>query len=177
LPLAYYEERGLQREEEDGTILAETGNGAGSRLRDDPPVENDVSRAAALAEGAITEFEAQDDPIAENAALGLLEPQDRVDRLGTGIRNPNIQRITSQLPASSSRQYENTADGILLAWKACAYASTEAGFRHAWTALMEEFPDQEGKVKIFRVDRKLTRFYSRYHLPPEYLPSLSSRLR
>ncbi|KAK9384583.1 hypothetical protein V1515DRAFT_611087 [Lipomyces mesembrius] len=73
----------------------------------------------------------------------LLDDQDRGDSIGRRARyNENVPPEL-KLPLSSSRRFQNDADGILLAWKAVVYASTEDEFWKAWANLREEFPLQE----------------------------------
>jgi hypothetical protein len=44
----------------------------------------------------------------------------------------------------ASQTYENNIDGIVFAWKAVIYASTEDDFWEAWHILLEEFSNQQG---------------------------------
>ena len=111
-----------------GTVIGESGGGCGSRLPDDQ--SNELHNIAV-------------DIVAGRLANRLLEPQDRADSTPTGD-NPRSQRLIPQQPCQPSRKYDDNADGILFAWKAVVYASTEEDFHKAWQILLKEFSAQQG---------------------------------
>lgn len=115
----------------EGTALGETLGGEGSRIRNQDQQDN---RAG---EGEQAEANAQ--------ANALLEGRDRGARLG----GENPRNLPAQQPRAvqqnQQRRYENSADGLLEAWKATVYAGTFEDFDHHWQSLCAEFADQEGK--------------------------------
>ena len=52
---------------------------------------------------------------------------------------------------TTGRAFENNADGILKAWKACCYADTKEKFDKLWRRLCVEFQDQPGKLRNFPI--------------------------
>ena len=111
----------------EGTMIGESGGGPGSRFPC-PEGESYDTDQPTLADGHL--------------ATQLLEPQDQADHMPTGESQHIMPSI--QQPCSASRKYENNADGILFAWKAVVYASTEDDFWEAWHTLQKEFSDQQG---------------------------------
>lgn len=52
-------------------------------------------------------------------------------------------------PADPSRQFEDSADGILAAFKRCIYATTENACESAWQRLQAEFSQQQAIIQYF----------------------------
>lgn len=79
-----------------------------------------------------------------NVALRLLDERDRSARHGEGDRNITLQPISRLNHSDRTRKWENSADGLLLAWKATVYADTEGEFWNNWEAIKREFQNQQG---------------------------------
>ncbi|KAK9234659.1 hypothetical protein V1525DRAFT_42335 [Lipomyces kononenkoae] len=124
----------------EGTTLGSTISGIGSRIR----AEDDEDGAGEDQDNSEFIPQRQTDHQAGIIGTRLLEDDDRRDRLGRRARyNENIA-LEPQWPLlGASRQFQNDADGVLLAWKAVVYSPTEEEFWKAWDKLVEEFPQQE----------------------------------
>jgi hypothetical protein len=125
----------------DGTALGERGSD-GSPLRNkDQSVPTDHQDPFNMAENP-----ANQDRVAGQVAARFLNSEDRLQRLGEGVRNPNSTTMVGRAPAGQGCKWLPNADGILATWSAVVYRDTEDQFWEEWRVLMAKFEDQERKI-------------------------------
>ncbi|KZZ93460.1 hypothetical protein AAP_02252 [Ascosphaera apis ARSEF 7405] len=99
--------------------------------------------------GSRTSFEREEIELSR-IADSMLVDSDRHMRADTDdIRVLGQAMRFGRLPSNdpSGRQYVDSADGVLAAWKDCVYASTEQRFMERWQALQHEFSSQQGIIE------------------------------
>jgi hypothetical protein len=145
----------------EGTVLGESGGGIGSGLPR-PDLLEEPTDPDPTDEGPTNAWlrEVGRDPGGARIAVAMLEDDHRLQHLGVyGMRNPRIQQTVERLRVGLSttpgRKFENTADGILAAFRAFIYSETEDEAIAAWKTLVLEFAEQPSIVNYLR----------RYYLP------------
>ena len=107
----------------EGTALGATIGGQGSHLGN--------------------QYESADEDQAGRMASRFLNDVDIRDRLGN--EHPASEPRPLQAgQAGPNREFNDDADGIMLAWKATVYAKTREQFDANWQRLLDEFPSQQG---------------------------------